>query len=632
MTDVEEGVPSILAGIPQADERDDCDMRGNEVPGLHAGTSDQNVKPPFRTMSYWRNLVRAWEMRNYHGIKSRGWNGASDWQSDPHPAEMTILTQGTTMTPTVMLEGRWDTWSYADLMNPEAFFEMLKKDGLGQDKLHLSQKQFKWVHIIKPLCASLGYQLMFSEERPIFPQDGEGYYQLMAEGMITFVRRRVRVPDASIQERAERFAYFDGICRFPHSIENKNDKQRQVYDDSKSGVQKALYRYGTLQLHDALSAITDWSQHRAVLPDRVHAMAIWVGQTKDVDGEEMTLDASFQGRSPLLFVRSTSSTRRSEKDPEGRPRDSKKRRVESETMPSQKTSIVSLSGLHAEGVDTEQMISPSGLHAEGAVTTSQSEGNEGSIISGRSSSAAMYQASKEWEEEPQPVIEPTKELKPMDDQQELNFWKIQWAFAEQGATVHTNEGTPSNEFFDRKSSRMGRVRRDELLPLCVYLLPRYPLNKYDRSIRLGQKYDPSIQLTTKNLIGTLALDPKREVAWMTMRRMIQNTSSAWENAVGEDHRRGADYILSRLSEFNMQTKHERQETELVPIHDIVQILQANENVGSDILRHRATSTGTRFVEEVVMWLHVIGRIILPCLVERGKVWRTVDLESFFRLL
>eukprot|EP00971_Amphidinium_carterae_P336250 6472502-Amphidinium_carterae.1 len=99
----------------------------------------------------------------------------------------------------------------------------------------------------------------------------------------------------------------------------------------------------------------------------------------------------------------------------------------------------------------------------------------------------------------------------MDDQQELVFWRARWMFSLQGATLHTHEGTPYNEFFDRKSSRLGSIRRDDHLPLCVYLLPRYPLNKYVKSIRLGQKYDPSIQLTTKNLIGTLALDPKREV-------------------------------------------------------------------------------------------------------------------------
>eukprot|EP00971_Amphidinium_carterae_P166126 3292814-Amphidinium_carterae.1 len=96
-----------------------------------------------------------------------------------------------------------------------------------------------------------------------------------------------------------------------------------------------------------------------------------------------------------------------------------------------------------------------------------------------------------------------------------------------------------------------------------------------------------------------------------MRRMIQNTASTWERAIDEDSERGADYILSRLSDFNMQTKHGRQETELVSIHEIVQYLLTHKNMGSDILRHRVTSSGPRFAEEVVMWLHVIGRIILP---------------------
>eukprot|EP00971_Amphidinium_carterae_P006474 127734-Amphidinium_carterae.3 len=154
MTDIAEDVPSILAGIPNADERDDFDMTRDGVSGLRAGTSDQDVKPPFRTMSFWRNLVRAWEMRNYEEIKSRGWNRALKWETDPHPTDMPILTQGTTMTPTVMLEERWDTWSYADLMDPEAFFGMLKKDSFGEDKLEVAQKQFKWLHIIGPLCAS----------------------------------------------------------------------------------------------------------------------------------------------------------------------------------------------------------------------------------------------------------------------------------------------------------------------------------------------------------------------------------------------------------------------------------------------------------------------------------------------
>eukprot|EP00971_Amphidinium_carterae_P128328 2542363-Amphidinium_carterae.1 len=128
---------------------------------------------------------------------------------------------------------------------------------------------------------------------------------------------------------------------------------------------------------------------------------------------------------------------------------------------------------------------------------------------------------------------------------------------------------------------------------------------------MGKKYDPRIQLTTKNLIGTLALDPKREVAWMTVRRAIQSTSSSWENAADERQERDADFILNKLSDFKLQTKQDRTETEYVQIYDIVRQFLHNPNVGVEILRHRATSTGPRFFEEVVMWMHVIGRIILP---------------------
>eukprot|EP00971_Amphidinium_carterae_P272984 5418049-Amphidinium_carterae.1 len=94
-------------------------------------------------MSYWRNLVRAWEMRNYDRIKRYGWSAGVDWEKDPPPADMAILTQGATMTPTMMIEGIWDTWSYADLMDPEAFLDILRKDSLNQERLSVSQRQYK---------------------------------------------------------------------------------------------------------------------------------------------------------------------------------------------------------------------------------------------------------------------------------------------------------------------------------------------------------------------------------------------------------------------------------------------------------------------------------------------------------
>eukprot|EP00971_Amphidinium_carterae_P324421 6447356-Amphidinium_carterae.1 len=60
-------------------------------------------------------------------------------------------------------------------------------------------------------------------------------------------------------------------------------------------------------------------------------------------------------------------------------------------------------------------------------------------------------------------------------------------------------------------------------------------------IRQGQKYDPCGQLTTKNLIGTLALDPKREVAWMTMRKMIKSTQTPMQSAAEDDNPEQIDY-------------------------------------------------------------------------------------------
>eukprot|EP00971_Amphidinium_carterae_P115605 2289809-Amphidinium_carterae.1 len=123
-------------------------------------------------------------MRNYEVIKAMGWNEGVNWNKDPPPADMTILTQGTTMTPTMMLEGKWNTWSYADLMDPAAFYRMLVQDGYKSGKLEDSQKQYRWEHIVQPLCSSLGYQLMRTEEHSVFPSDGEKYYALISVGAI----------------------------------------------------------------------------------------------------------------------------------------------------------------------------------------------------------------------------------------------------------------------------------------------------------------------------------------------------------------------------------------------------------------------------------------------------------------
>eukprot|EP00971_Amphidinium_carterae_P174926 3467670-Amphidinium_carterae.1 len=335
-------------------------------------------------------------MRNYDGVKEYGWNGGIDWVNDPPPADMTILTQGATMTPTMMIEGRWDTWSYADLMDPETFCEILKQDSFNQKHLSNEQRQYKWLHIISPLCAALGYELMSGTDASYHPADGDKYYILMEMNAIAYLKRCARIPDAAVhvnhelihyvaqsfdcakllrlwKKRAEFFKVYEGEqeglsgCRFPHAIENKYDDQRDL-GDVPTGIEKGLSRYGVLKLHDALEAITDWSLHKSVLPDRVHHMAIWVGQKKYVGDEEIELDASFQGRTPLLFVKSTSSTRRKEKDPEGKPTDLKKRRVELKSMPIPETSEDAPSGSRVGGADMGQGTFPSGSRVGGLET------------------------------------------------------------------------------------------------------------------------------------------------------------------------------------------------------------------------------------------------------------------------
>eukprot|EP00971_Amphidinium_carterae_P198116 3932119-Amphidinium_carterae.1 len=52
----------------------------------------------FSNMSPWRNVVRAWEMRNHGKLQEKTWHEVT--YVDPHPADMTDLTQGATMTPT----------------------------------------------------------------------------------------------------------------------------------------------------------------------------------------------------------------------------------------------------------------------------------------------------------------------------------------------------------------------------------------------------------------------------------------------------------------------------------------------------------------------------------------------------
>eukprot|EP00971_Amphidinium_carterae_P046661 919334-Amphidinium_carterae.1 len=80
-----------------------------------------------------------------------------------------------------------------------------------------------------------------------------------------------------------------------------------------------------------------------------------------------------------------------------------------------------------------------------------------------------------------------------------------------------------------------------------------------------------MKLTTKNLMGTLALDPKREVAWTIMRKLIKITPSSMEKEKEDnpDQILDATYLQSKISYFDLQTKTSNNEPEYGPIHDII---------------------------------------------------------------
>eukprot|EP00971_Amphidinium_carterae_P027765 547438-Amphidinium_carterae.1 len=74
-----------------------------------------------------------------------------------------------------------------------------------------------------------------------------------------------------------------------------------------------------------------------------------------------------------------------------------------------------------------------------------------------------------------------------------------------------------------------------------------------------------------------------------MRRTISNTPSAWEVAAEEGTTMDADYVGSRLSDFQLQTKHNRPEAEYIQIADVLRPVFNDEPCTLEILCHRVTS-------------------------------------------
>eukprot|EP00971_Amphidinium_carterae_P208714 4140864-Amphidinium_carterae.4 len=319
------------------------------APGVHVGAPQQS----FKTMAPWRNMVRAWEMRKYDLIRRAGWNEAQS-KEDPHPAFMPLITQGAAMTPTMMIEGSWDTWSYADLMVPEAFYRMLKKDAFKYEKLEPRQIAVKWLTVIHPLLTSLGYTLRDAEGQMVVPLSGEDYYEKMATSYITSLLKTVKRPDATVLVNHEIFhsvaqaedcadllilwrwiakkeLWFDDEVKVPGFLDFKLDQRRKECDDGPSTVSKAFIRYQTLSLHGFLSRITDWSEHATVTPGTIFNLPIWLCQDKTVGDMKVPLQPFYYGRTPFTFVKSPVPTRKKEEESSTQVFDAKKRKIEPET-------------------------------------------------------------------------------------------------------------------------------------------------------------------------------------------------------------------------------------------------------------------------------------------------------------
>eukprot|EP00971_Amphidinium_carterae_P271142 5380734-Amphidinium_carterae.1 len=164
------------------------------APGA-TGTGAATGERSFRSMSPLRNLVRAWEMRNYEKLKTFSWREVTFIEQ--HPADMSILTQGAVMTPTVLIEGRWDTWSYADLMAPDTLLSMLRKDSEGHENMGDDKNEARLEHVIRPHLDSLGFKLMGKNGTEWKPEDGLTYYTwIKAEW--AYLKKKVRIPDPSL--------------------------------------------------------------------------------------------------------------------------------------------------------------------------------------------------------------------------------------------------------------------------------------------------------------------------------------------------------------------------------------------------------------------------------------------------
>eukprot|EP00971_Amphidinium_carterae_P263649 5230788-Amphidinium_carterae.1 len=174
---------------------------------------------------------------------------------------------------------------------------------------------------------------MGSNNKEWVPGSADDYYNFV-EAETVQLKKKIQVPDASVfinhdvfhlvaqlpncdgrlqfwQNRIERHMIFDLGCNIPSRIASRKTVEGAPDNLENRGVQKALLRYQTLDLHGLLTSVPNWDKYESYTDRSMEVLQVWRRPTNQ-KGVEMS--STFLGRTPLTFVRSASPTRKKEEE------------------------------------------------------------------------------------------------------------------------------------------------------------------------------------------------------------------------------------------------------------------------------------------------------------------------------
>eukprot|EP00971_Amphidinium_carterae_P347021 6488820-Amphidinium_carterae.1 len=152
------------------------------------------------------------------------------------------------------------------------------------------------------------------------PQCGIHYYTFL-EADTVYLKKKIQVPDASVfinhnvfhlvaqlpdcdgrlqfwQNKIEKhLIYYMGV-NVPSRVVSRKIVEKAPENEN-PGVQRALLRYQTLNLHGLLSTVPHWGKHESYMDRRMEELQVWRRPTNP-QGVEMS--STFPGRTPLTFV------------------------------------------------------------------------------------------------------------------------------------------------------------------------------------------------------------------------------------------------------------------------------------------------------------------------------------------